>query len=148
MSKFLNDSWMIEAGYFDLPTDRLAVNGKFVRDIELEESPVVHPNAAVFEALEIMNAHKLDQIPVVENHIILGTVDISGVMSKLVMKKNSKLDPVRAFINKGVRVVTPETPLEKISVIFDSQAYVIVKEGERISVLTQKDLTRYVTSLE
>jgi cystathionine beta-synthase len=148
MSKFLNDSWMIEGGYFDLPTDRLAVNGRFVNEIQLRESPVVHPDTPVAEALEIMNSSNLDQLPIVENDKVLGAVQISVVMNKLVRKTHSKSDPVRLFLTKGVRVVTPETPLEKVSVIFDSQTFLFVKDESRISVLTQKDFTRYITSLE
>jgi cystathionine beta-synthase len=148
MTKFISDKWMIELGFMEPPNDRPALAGKVVRDIQLQSAITITPEVPCSEALNIMSTQGFDQLPVVDDEKVVGVVTVGGTLSKLATKRASVTDPCRKIMYPGVKVVSPNTPLEKVSVMFETHSFLIVQDDSSVYILSPIDLAKYMASLE
>ena len=148
MTKFISDKWMIELGFMEPPNDRPALAGKVVSDIQLQSAITITPEVPCSEALNIMSTQGFDQLPVVDNEKVVGVVTVGGTVSKLATKRVSVTDPCSKIMYPGVKLVSPSTPLEKVSVMFETHSFLIVQDESSIYILSPIDVAKYMASLE
>ena len=88
----------------------LGVNAKTVRQILGEKGIAVRtigPDASVLDALQLMAAHDVGALPVVENGELVGLVSERDYARKVIMKGRFSMDkPIREIMSTQVVTVT------------------------------------------
>jgi len=169
MSKFLNDGWMEEMGFVAAPMEQaphLAQEDwakKHVSVLPQKLPMTVMPSVTCGDCVDILHKEGFDQMPVVGlNGEIVGVVTEGNLMSMLVRKKVSKLDPVQRALFKRFRTVNVDTPLGEVSRLLDRDSFVLVLSTQRcytgkdqltsrstiFSIVTRLDLLSYILTLE
>lgn len=162
MSKFLNDDWMKERGFMEDTED---ANGpyanlasKCVSDLALPTPITVLPTVTCEEAARALSGQGIDQMPVVgADNQVLGMVTEGQLTSQLLSKRANKSDPVSKVMFRQFSTVTLQTPLSKLSKIFEKNHFALVVQTQRsfsgsafeektlvCSVVTRIDLLNYV----
>jgi len=176
MSKFLEDEWMVAQG-FERPSiltksARLGSarggaadepewwEARSVVELELPTPITVPPTMACSDAIEVLNAHGIDQIPVVdEAHGVVGVVTLGNLTSKILSRVVAAAEPVSAAMFRQFRQVPLATSLGSLFRIFQRDAFCLVVASQRmltsatraveekkvvVGVCTQVDLLRFV----
>ena len=113
-----------------------------VEDIEIEEGPVVAPNASVDEAYRAMEQHDFDWVSVVEDGDLLGWVDRGSLKGKSAVSEASAR-PFSAYVALGS---TLRQALDSI-VTSRTKVAVVASEGQRYrGILTLDRVSREIVS--
>lgn len=143
MSKFLNDDWMRQRGF--LPEEapgsgaesqqppREAWTAHTVADMRLPPVITALPSLSCSDAVEILRAHAISQLPVVEptTNEILGTVTEGNILSQMLSKRVSGSDPVSKVLYKQFKQVSLTTTLAELNRIFDTDHFAIVVASQK-----------------
>ncbi|RLN70796.1 hypothetical protein BBJ28_00014745 [Nothophytophthora sp. Chile5] len=161
MSKFLNDSWMFANKYVENTLHARENYSTFRKDtatwwaaqrvsvLGLAHPSTVPPQLSCADAIEMMERHGFDQLPVVQDDgTVQGVVTIGNLLSKLSSGRVSRSDPVVAVAFGNFSRVTHESSLAELAAIFDKDYFVIVTspDGKIAGLATRIDLLNYITS--
>jgi cystathionine beta-synthase len=165
MSKFLDDDWMWEKGFFQSSDEEKAAEPwrtRLVADLHLQSPYTIVPNCTCKNAIAIMAEHGFDQLPVVDEKTgeILGTVTEGNLTSHIVNKRVRPDDEVSKVLYKKFKLVNLNTTLEELSKIFDKEPFALVVATQKCfsstgvatekkvitGVATRLDLVRYITT--
>ena len=177
MTKFVDDEWMVRHNLE--PTSLLTksspllglLNGssplewwatKTAVDLNLPSPITVPPTMACADAVEVMNTHGIDQLPVVNGDDgVVGVVTVGNLSSKILSRAISSRAPVAQLMFTQFTQVPMHTPLAAFSRIFERDAFCLVVLPTRhlahtgspsvsasknvvVGVCTQVDLLKYV----
>ena len=146
LSRFLNDPWMIDAGYMMPNPETLAAHGHIVSELSLPRVVAVAPSTTLEEALERMTTLGFNQVPVVESGKVIGGVSIDHINTKLMHKQVTRTTPVQDFLIADVKVVTPDYPIQRLFMAFVVRGFVFVKDGDTYYIATPVDLAKFLLS--
>eukprot|EP00055_Hartaetosiga_balthica_P018515 m.134658 g.134658 ORF g.134658 m.134658 type:complete len:530 (+) comp9662_c0_seq1:65-1654(+) len=164
MTKFLNDSWMWERSFIDVPPEGLVEDwwtNLPVSSIPQKTPVTINPDVSCEEAIKILKAEGFDQMPVVDAAgNILGMMTEGNLMSNLVKKRVSKTDPVRNVLYKRFKKVSLDTTLGAVTRHLEKEPFVLVTSQHRsyesndkmteketiFSIVTKIDLLNYITT--
>jgi len=161
MTKFLNDDWMLDAGFVDpaiIPTQKQEDQkwqGASVRDLKLSTPIVVQGNDTVGRVVDIMKRRGFDQIPIVnQNKLPTGLLTLGNLLSHLTSGRATASDPVSKVMfhfntNRPFVAITPDTPLANLKQFFEHNSIALVtnpNSKEVVGVCTQIDLLNYLLS--
>uniref|UniRef100_K3W6D5 Cystathionine beta-synthase n=1 Tax=Globisporangium ultimum (strain ATCC 200006 / CBS 805.95 / DAOM BR144) TaxID=431595 RepID=K3W6D5_GLOUD len=164
MTKFLNDSWMYNNKFVDntlyssenYSTFRKDTSTwwaqKKVSEIQLAAPSTVAPHITCNEAIELMEKHGFDQLPVVSDGVPRGVVAIGNLLSKLSSGRILRGDPVSNVMFGNFSRVTHDTTLAELAEIFDRDYFAIVTthkdvhEGKIVGIVTRIDLLNFIMS--
>jgi len=159
MTKFLNDDWMLDAGFVDptvIPTrkqEEQKWQGAVVKDLKLATPITVNGTATVEHVIDIMRRRGFDQIPVInEKKMPIGLITLGNLLSHITSGRAENTTTVsEAMIhfstNKPFVQVTPETPLADLKQFFEQNHMALVTNAnskEIVGVCTQIDLLNYL----
>eukprot|EP00486_Rosalina_sp_Unknown_P002028 CAMPEP_0201565414 /NCGR_PEP_ID=MMETSP0190_2-20130828/4517_1 /ASSEMBLY_ACC=CAM_ASM_000263 /TAXON_ID=37353 /ORGANISM="Rosalina sp." /LENGTH=454 /DNA_ID=CAMNT_0047982865 /DNA_START=334 /DNA_END=1698 /DNA_ORIENTATION=+ len=170
MTKFLSDDWMIDNNFLDF--DEIKNDDKEQEDdkgwwyndtvASLNVSPPItmSSNLSCKTAIDIMKKKGIDQIPIMNNDEIYGVVSVGNLSSKLLKGRVSPNDKVTKATFKKFKAVSLQTPLTKLSQIFNIHHFVlVVTESEQyndngtiskkqmvVGIITRIDLLNYIVS--
>ncbi|KAG6616097.1 Cystathionine beta-synthase [Phytophthora cinnamomi] len=161
MSKFLNDAWMYENKFVENTVHTRENYSKYRKDtgtwwsgqpvsvLELPHPSTVAPHLSCAAAIETMERHGYDQLPVVkENGTVQGVVTIGNLLSMLSSGRVSRADPVAAVTFGNFSRLTHESSLAELATIFDKDYFAVVTstDGKIAGLATRIDLLNYITS--
>ncbi|GLD94779.1 hypothetical protein PINS_up003403 [Pythium insidiosum] len=160
MTKFLNDTWMYENHFVDTTLHTSDNYSRFrkslttwwatekVSALQLAKPSTVRLDITCDEAIQLMQQHGYDQLPVVEDHVAHGVVTIGNLLSKLSSGRVRRTDPVRAVMFTKFSRVTKGSTLAELAEIFDKDYFAIVTsdEGQIVGIVTRIDLLNFITS--
>jgi len=164
MSKFLNDSWMIDNGFLEEDTTALAKEwwaNKTVADLKLETPFTVSPQVTCSHAIDILKQQGYDQLPCVDaDSNILGMVTLGNLTSQIVSGRVKPDDPITKILYRQFKKIPLNTSLASLSKIFDRDHFVLVVttqkcyEGPRaisekslvFGIVTHIDLLNYIVN--
>eukprot|EP00743_Colponemidia_sp_Colp-15_P000310 GILK01000361.1.p1 GENE.GILK01000361.1~~GILK01000361.1.p1 ORF type:complete len:521 (+),score=96.28 GILK01000361.1:144-1565(+) len=166
MTKFLNDDWMAENEFVDQEESTRAEQSEWwasrqVSELRLTTPITITSDVPCKEAIEILNQHGFDQLPVVAaNNEILGMVTEGNLMSQIVSRRVEPTDAVSKVLYKQFKQVSLDTPLSQLSRIFDKAHFALVVTSQRcfsgtssstdktvvVGVATRIDLLRFITA--
>jgi len=133
MSKFLNDQWMSDNGFFEdeetlkLQREREWWAKKTVADLHLRIPYTISPIIPCSNAVEILEKQGFDQLPVVdEKGEVQGVVTAGNLMSKIVSGRVKTSDPVSKATYSQFKKVTLQTELGALSQIFNIDHFALV----------------------
>ena len=98
----------------------------------------IAPHASIKEAVDNMKKFKISQLPVVDEHKVIGLVSESTILNALL---NSKGKEVREVMQESPPMVSKTTSIQVISNLLKYYPTVLVsEEGRLIGLITKSDL--------
>jgi cystathionine beta-synthase len=111
MGKIFNDEWMRERGFLD---DAMKVRDIIAkRNTKLFHS--VAPTTTIKEALSLMKAHDISQIPVMEGDKSVGAILETNLLNALLDHTVSMTAPVSEIMSEPLPTVDMEMPCDKLA---------------------------------
>ncbi|EFA76113.1 cystathionine beta-synthase [Heterostelium album PN500] len=157
MSKHLNDDWMVDNGFVNpvypsyKTTEEEKYHGATIKDLNLPKPITVSANTTCAAAVELLQKHGFDQLPVVsETKKLLGLVTLGNLLSHISSKRSMPTDPVskvmfRFHRNEHFVSISTETSLASLQKFFESHSSAIVTDNDEIvSIVTKIDLLTYI----
>ena len=166
MTKHLNDDWMFDRGFLDLPSSKQVDawwGDQSVAVLRLETPLTVLPSISCKTAVKILESHGVDQLPVVdEDNAVQGVITEGNLMSLITSGRVSPDEPITKAIYKKIRQISMTTTLKELSRIFESHHFALVVTSQKcysstdeatektlvIGVVTRIDLLNYIMSGE
>lgn len=137
VGKIYNDQWMMERGFLNVKTVKDMLNGR-------GNQSLITVNAAdtVARAIEAMKQHDVEQLPVMKNGEIVGSLSESGIFNKLLQDPEIKRATVASIMEKPLPVVSPDTPIERLSAYINKENGAILAKDESGShhIITKYDI--------
>uniref|UniRef100_A0A131Z728 Cystathionine beta-synthase n=1 Tax=Rhipicephalus appendiculatus TaxID=34631 RepID=A0A131Z728_RHIAP len=130
MTKFLSDGWMAERGFISLYSEMSTKHwwwNQTVRSLRLRIPLTVTPSVSCQDAVELMSAEGIDQVPVVEESgAVLGMVSLGNLMSKILARRIDATTPVAKAAYDQFRKVTLDTTLGMLSTMLEHGHFALV----------------------
>ena len=137
VGKIFNDEWMLERGFLDVHTVKDLIGGLGRRRLVTidEESPVA-------EAMAAMKKYDIEQIPVMKNGEMSGSITQSGLFKKLLEDADIKDKKVSEVIEAPMPVVSMETRVDRLTQFINKDnAGVLAKDDSGdFHILTKYDI--------
>jgi cystathionine beta-synthase len=151
LSKIFNDAWMAEYGF-------LTAEGSTVGDVletkagEIPPLVYVKPDQTVREAIRMMRAQGLSQLPVAKNELPLAAAEVMGSVDELRLMERVFEDasvlgrPVEAVMSTPLPTVGSGQPVELAVRMLDSCPALLVLDGGRPrAVLSRTDVLTFLS---
>jgi cystathionine beta-synthase len=141
LSKFHSDEWMKEK----LLLEPQRITAGLIAETKNSGSPgeliFVSPDDLVSDAVAKMDASGVTQIPVLENHMSVGSLRESRVLAKLLANRDLLDSPVRDVMDEGFPVLEMDTNLAQIKTILQKAPAVLIEDFKRITgIITRSDV--------
>ena len=124
VGKIYNDQWMMERGFLDVKTFKDIVSGRSSKRLV-----TIAPDQTVADAVELMKKYDIEQIPVMENGTIIGSLSETGLFMKIFSNPEIKDATVSSVVEHAFPVVAFDTPVERLgSLITKENGAVLAKD--------------------
>ncbi len=148
LSKVFNDEWMRENQL--LETERATAATLLGRKAQgAPELVSIAPAATARQALNLMSAYDVSQVPVVEGADCVGSVS-ETTLSAMALADATLLErPVREVMEAPYPVVDETTPLENLTALLTRKtpAALIRRNGQFAGIITRYDVLRHVAGI-
>ncbi|MFN4880957.1 MAG: pyridoxal-phosphate dependent enzyme [Bacteroidota bacterium] len=136
IGKLYNDDWMRDRGFLELKT---------VKDLMRSGKPKiisVQPANKVAEAIALMKQSDIDQLPVIHNGDVVGSITESLLFNKLLDNHDVKNKTVGEVMDKPFPVVSQDTTLERLSGIINKENPAVLTRDEagNYHIITKYDI--------
>lgn len=150
MTKFVDDKWMRDNGFFQTRTIDAYV-GDIVA-LEASRAPLLlaEDTQTLGQVVHVMRDRGISQLPVTSGGILVGMVSEADVMAFLGSGEGTAHALVTKCMNRHVPVVGAQTPLSTLEEWLRKSAAVVVVNDARqpISILTRIDLLHFLLERE
>ena len=143
LSKVFDDQWLAENSFLDDEARLGAVRDLLGR----RRTPLVTApcTAHVQEIVALMKQHGISQIPLLDREKMVGMITELRLLKTMLDDPASVDRPVRELAESAFELVTPDTPISRLSQIFTDGNVAIVQEDARpTAVITKIDLIDYL----
>jgi cystathionine beta-synthase len=137
LGKMFNDDWMRERGFLveEKPTAGDLLKGK---DTELVS---VEADEPVLLAIDRMRKHNIDQLPVMENGVPVGTITDARLFDAILEDAEVRHQKARVLMGRPLPIMSPEATLAEIAKqLGNGSQAVLVKMKERFGIITKQDI--------
>ncbi len=147
MTKFLDDAWMRESGFTESRWESSTV-GALLRSLPPREIYTADVAEPVGAACSRMKDHGVSQLPVVDEGRLVGMIDESDVLSRIVHGKASLTDTVAEAMTRNPRTVHKDDGAKMLTEVFaEGMIGVVIDDDSRLrGVITQLDLVDFLTN--
>ncbi len=137
IGKIYNDQWMMERGFLDVKTFKDIVNGRTAKSLVS-----VTPDQSVAEAVELMRKYEIEQVPVIENAISVGSLSESGLFQKVFGNPEIKNATIASVIEPPYPIVDFETPVERLGSLITKENGAVLAKDEKgdYQIVTKYDV--------
>ncbi|HMH32266.1 MAG TPA: pyridoxal-phosphate dependent enzyme, partial [Puia sp.] len=138
VGKIYNDQWMMERGFLDVKTFRDIVNGRGSKNLV-----TIEPESSVGEAIDLMQEHHIENIPVFKNGEMLGAISESGLFGKMLGNgQDIKQKKIAEVMEPVYPVLAFDTPVERISALITKENGAVLAKDESGSyhIVTKYDV--------
>ena len=138
VAKIYNDQWMMERGFLDVKTFGDIVSGRGAKRLI-----TIEPGHTVTEAFELMQKYHIENLPVIKDGDVVGSISESGLFTKMMNNgqdiKNKKVEEV---IEHPYPLVAFDTPLERISHLINKENGAVLAKDEsgNFHIVTKYDV--------
>lgn len=146
MTKFVDDKWMRDNGFFQTAT----IDGRVGEITDLAAGcpalVVAEDTQTIDQVISVMREHGISQLPVTSGGVLVGIVSEADLMAFLGSGEGSASALVSKCMNRYVPVVGVNTPLSTLEeTLRKSTAVVVVNEARQPkSILTRIDLLHFL----
>lgn len=144
LSKFYNNEWMRDFGFFDEEESALiALLAKKLHFI------AVSATATPQEAVTLMKKHNISQMPVLSGKMVVGIVSERVLLTHLFGKEKIPVS-VSDIMEKNVKQLPISSSFRELAAALSDHELVVItdKHGKPLDVVTRIDLLTYVTKME
>ncbi len=152
LSKLYNDNWMKDNQYLDTG---LKISAGDVSHAKRGKRSLISvgPEATLTDAISLMQANDISQLPVVKDGEILGSLTETKVLSTLLSDPSLRGHNVMEFIGKPFPVVDEKTSVENLYKLLDGETSAVIVRSEArnggvhksLSIITKSDLILAIT---
>lgn len=149
ISKFLNDDWMIENGFYDqevIDKDLIAFGDDEPIESKLKEFkevPFVLETNSANEVLEKMNELKVDCLPVkTSENKLLGIITKQKITGHLLNFSLKKDQEIKKAVLKDFKNLLSSQPLRFLSKAFTRHQFVIVIDNDKFFLVVPDDMLK------
>ncbi len=137
VGKIYNDQWMMERGFLEVKTFKDIVSGRAGQKLI-----TVEPSNTVSEAVELMKKYDIEQIPVLRNNELVGSLSEGGLFQKIFSNPELKNATVESVMEAAPAIVDFLTPVEKLgSLITKENGAVLAKDDSgNYHIVTKYDV--------
>jgi cystathionine beta-synthase len=138
IGKIYNDQWMMERGFLDVKTfkDIVSSRGTHQKLITLQATDTVA------NAIALMKKYEIENIPILKNEQLIGSVSESGLFNKIIDQPDIKSKSVLEIIEPAYPQVAFTTPLETLrNCITKENGAVLAKDESGVfHIVTKYDI--------
>jgi cystathionine beta-synthase len=144
LSKFYNDGWMADNGFF--PYETMPGNVSELLNSGHLKPIVIKANSPIKEAISLMKKYGISQLPVRDNGDIVGMVFEIDLLRALAARTGGPDDPVRDIAERQVSKISPDEPISRLAEMFTekSEAVLVMREDKLLGILTKIDLISFL----
>jgi len=146
LSKFLNDKWMRDNGFFEPPTIPGLVADLVAADVGRPPIVVAEDTQTIAQVIDVMRERGISQMPVVGDGVLSGIVTEADIMEFLGSGDGNPGALVSRCASRQVPTASVHSPISAVQdALRKSNAVVVVDEARRpVSILTRIDLLHYI----
>ncbi|MEL1243341.1 pyridoxal-phosphate dependent enzyme [Flavobacterium sp. DGU11] len=139
VGKMFNDDWMRERGFLD---EDITKAEDLIKDHADKPLVIVRTEELVSHAIERLRKYKISQIPVIDTHGFVGSVDETDLFRSYVEDKDIAEKPIREIMGKPYPIVQKNTSIEEISKLInkDNQAVLVDLGNGKHHIITKHDI--------
>ncbi|GAC1528765.1 MAG: pyridoxal-phosphate dependent enzyme [Sediminibacterium sp.] len=126
VGKIYNDQWMMERGFLDVKTFKDIVNGRMDQKLV-----TVTSEHSVADAVELMKQYDIEQIPVVKDNELIGSLSEGGLFQKIFSNPEIKNNTVSSVMEHAYPVVDFVTPVEKLGNLINKENGAVLAKDEK-----------------
>lgn len=137
ITKFLNDDWMVENGFYEqdvLDKDLKAYGEDQKIEKHSEKFPYAEPvseNITLSDALRKMNTSKIRCLPVLNSKdVLVGIITKRRIISSMLNYTLTKDDIIKKIIIKDFKKLSPHQPMKYLSKAFLRHEYVVIDDPQ------------------
>ncbi len=153
LSRIFNDDWMANFGFLD-GCDQCVGAVLETRNASIENLLYVNPEQPVSDAIEIMRANGVSQLPVCKNTPPFANAEVSGSVDELELMEVIHRDPgaMHTAVEKVMSAKLPTIGVGQkvelaVQMLETAPALLVLSGGQPLSVLTRSDLLSYFTAV-
>lgn len=144
VAKIYNDEWMMQRGFLEVKTFKDIVNGRGAkRLITLDASQTVA------EAIELMKKFNIENLPVMANDEMIGSISENGLFHKMLHNgQEIKQHQVKDVIEPSYPVVAFDTPVERLTSLISKENGAVLSKDEsgNLHIVTKYDVIQSLGS--
>jgi cystathionine beta-synthase len=142
VGKIYNDQWMMERGFLDVKTFKDIVSGRVGKKLV-----TVEPTHTVADAVELMKKYDIEQIPVMKDNEIIGSISEEGLFLKIFNNAEIKDATVESVLEPAFTMVEFTTPVEQLGKMItkDNGAVIAKDETGSYHIVTKYDILQSLT---
>lgn len=146
MTKFLDDRWMRENGFFE-PDWAIGSVGDVLRSLPPQDLITVDLAAGLGKVIRKFKETGVSQIPVLDEGRLAGILTEADVLHLMVDGRASNDTPVAEIMERKVTTVPVHAEANRLPTIFDrgEVALVVDEETKLLGILTKLDLIDFLT---
>jgi len=151
MTKFVDDKWMRDHGFFQTRTVDASVGDICTTEASAHPPLVVAEDTQTLgQVVQVMRARGISQLPVTSGGVLVGMVSEADVMAFLGSGEGTAHALVSKVMNRYVPVVGPQTPISTLEETLRKSSAVVVVDEHRhpTSILTRIDLLHFLLERE
>jgi cystathionine beta-synthase len=139
VGKIYNDEWMRDRGWLTVKTLRDIVESRSGRELI-----TIDHEKNVAQAVALMTSNNIDQLPVMDDGKMIGSLSETGLLTKLMEDHSLKAHAVKEVMERPFPVVAQETAIEKLSSLMNKEVpAVITHDGlNNMHIITKSDIIR------
>lgn len=144
VGKMFNDDWMRERGFLD---EEITKASDLIKDHTDKPLITVRTEELVSHAIDRMRHYKISQIPVMDIHGFVGSVDETDLFRHYVSDKNVAEKPIKDVMGKPYPIVAAGAAFDEVSKLFgkDNQAVLVDLGNGKFHIITKHDLIGSIT---
>lgn len=138
VAKIYNDEWMMERGFLDVKTFRDIVSGRGAKKLI-----TLGPGHSVAEAFDLMQKFHIENIPIIKDQEVIGSISESGLFNKLMTNGHDiRSKKVEEIAEKPYPVIAFDSPLERISSLISKENGAVLSKDEtgNFHIITKYDV--------
>ena len=154
LSKIFNDEWMQSYGFLRTNGGRTVGDVLHGKAGDLPALVHTHPTETLRDAIEILREYEVSQMPVVGAEPPIMAGEVAGAVSErellsAVFEGRANLaDPVSAHMGEPFPLIGSGEPVSAATnALSDTEALMVVEDGQPIGVITRHDLLAFVSSI-
>ncbi len=137
VGKIYNDQWMMERGFLEVKTFKDLVNARGHQKLV---SIAAHQTVEV--AIKLMKKYDIENIPVMKDQTIIGSLSEGGLFDKILTDPQIKEHIVESVMEKEYPIVPFDMPVDKLSKLFSYQNGAVLSKDENVEyhIVTKYDI--------
>jgi cystathionine beta-synthase len=141
LSKTYDDEWMRRHGFLDEPAD---VTVASILEARNGQGVVaLAPDDTLAETIGVMMQHGISQVPVMEDGVVVGSLNEKRILNLLIEEPEARDRAVREVMGDPLPVLSAHATLEELSTHLDAQTGAVLvraSDDDHYDIITRSDL--------